>query len=46
MQALTTETTLIATSANFEDYDEDQAVEIPFDLDIDVSNCYTHPLGI
>ena len=41
MQALCTETTLIATGAQTEDYDETDAVEIPFDLDIEVCIAYT-----
>ena len=36
-QALCTETTLIATGAHLEDFDETEAVEIPFDLDIEVT---------
>lgn len=35
LKALTTETTLIATSAFVEDFDETQAIEIPVDLDIE-----------
>ena len=37
MQSSGIETTLVATAANVDEYVENEAVEIPFDLDIEVN---------